>query len=155
MASTPVRVHRIDHIKVSVPDRYEAARWYQEVFGLRILHGPAWDAAAALPDGPLFLSVDETMDGTKVALLEGEPVGEHPPVGMTRAAFSVPAESFLRFLDRLQELALYNEARERLTRRHVVDQWIAWSLYFNDPYGNRYELLTYDYEPVQRQVQPA
>jgi catechol 2,3-dioxygenase-like lactoylglutathione lyase family enzyme len=155
MAPTPVSVHRIDHIKVSVPDRYEAARWYQEVLGLRILHGSAWDAAAALPGGPLFLGVDETVDGTKVALLEGDPVGENPPIGLTRAAFSVPAESFLRFLDRLEELELYDEAGERLTRRHVVDQWIAWSLYFNDPYGNRYELLTYEYEPVQRQVPAA
>ena len=67
----------------------------------------------------------------------------------------VDAESFLRFLDRLDELALVNEEGERMTRAHLVDQWIAWSLYFNDPYGNRYELLTYEYETVKRQVQPT
>lgn len=155
MASNSFSIHRIDHIKVCVPERNEAARWYQEVFGLKILHGPAWDAAAALPGGPLFLGIDDTLDGTKVVLFDGEPLGDHPPIGLTRAAFSTTAESFLRFLDRLDELALFNEEGERLTRRHLVDQWIAWSLYFNDPYGNRYELLTYEYEAVKRQVQAA
>ena len=152
MASTPFSIERIDHIKVSVPDRHEAAKWYQDVFGLRILHGPAWDAAAAIPDGPLFLGVDDAVDGTKVVLFQGEPLGKHPPIGLTRAAFSVAAEPFLRFLDRLDELALFNEDGERITRSHLVDQWIAWSLYFNDPYGNRYELLTYEYEMVRQRL---
>jgi catechol 2,3-dioxygenase-like lactoylglutathione lyase family enzyme len=154
MTVSPFSIQRIDHIKVSVPDRYEAAAWYQEVFGLTIMRGPAWDAAAASPDGPLFLGVEDALDATKVVLLEGEPLGKHPPIGLTRAAFSVDGQSFLRFLDRLDDLALFDEEGERLTRSHLVDQWIAWSLYFNDPYGNRYELLTYDYETVRQQVPP-
>jgi catechol 2,3-dioxygenase-like lactoylglutathione lyase family enzyme len=148
-------IGRIDHIKVCVPDRQAAARWYDEVFGLRILQGPAWAAAAAMPDGPLFLGIDDAVDGTKVALFAGEPQGTHPPVGMTRTAFSVGAEPFLRFLDRLGALPLFNEAGERLTLGHLVDQWIAWSLYFNDPYGNRYELVTYEYEVVKQRVEAA
>ncbi|PWT72821.1 MAG: glyoxalase/bleomycin resistance/dioxygenase family protein, partial [Chloroflexi bacterium] len=32
---------------------------------------------------------------------------------------------------------------------------IAWSLYFNDPYGNRYELVTYEYEVVKQRVEAA
>lgn len=152
MAPTPFSIERIDHIKVSVPDRHEAATWYQDVFGLRVLHGPAWDAAAAMPDGPLFLGVDDAVDGTKVVLFQGEPLGKHPPIGLTRAAFSVAGEPFLRFLDRLDELDLFNEDGERVTRGHLVDQWIAWSLYFSDPYGNRYELLTYEYEQVRQQL---
>ena len=155
MALSPFSIHRIDHIKVSVPDRSAAAAWYQDVFGLRVLRGPAWDAAAALPGGPLFLGVDDDVDGAKVVLLEGDPLGKHPSIGLTRAAFSVDAASFLRFLDRLDELALFDEVGARLTRDHLVDQWIAWSLYFNDPYGNRYELLTYDYDAVKRQVRAA
>jgi catechol 2,3-dioxygenase-like lactoylglutathione lyase family enzyme len=153
MAAVPVSIQRIDHIKVSVPDRHDAAAWYERVFGLKILHGPAWDAAAAMPDGPLFLGTGDALDGPKLALLEGEPLGEHPPIGLTRASFGVPAESFLSFLDRLDELALIDEKGKRVTRADLVDQWIAWSLYFNDPYGNRYELLTYDYETVKQQVQ--
>lgn len=155
MDPIPFSIHRIDHVKVSVPDRYQAAEWYQRVFGLKILRGPVWDAAAAAPDGPLFLGVDDAVDGTKVVLLEGEPLGQHPPIGLTRAAFSVAAGPFLRFLDRLNELPLFDDAGERVTRNDLVDQWIAWSLYFNDPYGNRYEVLTYDYETVQRQVRAA
>jgi hypothetical protein len=53
----------------------------------------------------------------------------------------------------LSELALFNEAGERLTCGHLVDQWIAWSVYFNDPYGNRYELVTYEYELVKQQME--
>jgi catechol 2,3-dioxygenase-like lactoylglutathione lyase family enzyme len=155
MDSTPFSIQRIDHIKVSVPDRYEAAKWYEQVFGLTILHCPAWDAAAALPDGPLFLGTDEALDGPRLALLEGEPLGKHPPVGLTRASFGVSAESFLRFLDRLDDLALFNEEGERITRGNLIDQWIAWSLYFNDPYGNRYEVLTYEYETVRHRLQSS
>jgi catechol 2,3-dioxygenase-like lactoylglutathione lyase family enzyme len=155
MTPAPFSIQRLDHIKVSVPDRHEAARWYEAVFGLKILHGPAWDAAASLPDGPLFVGVDATLEGTKVALLVGEPLGKHPPIGLTRASFGVTAELFLRLLDRLDELALFDETGARVTRDHLVDQWIAWSLYFSDPYGNRYELLTYDYEVVKQQVRDA
>ncbi|MGH2484384.1 MAG: VOC family protein [Ktedonobacterales bacterium] len=153
MASNPFRVQRIDQIKVSVPDRYEAARWYEQVFGFEILRGPVWDAAASAPGGPLFLGVENALGGAKLALLEGESVGSHPPIGLTRASFSVDADSFLDFLDRLDELALFGEDGARLTRADLVDQWIAWSLYFNDPYGNRYEVLTYEYEPVKRRTQ--
>ena len=155
MAATTFSIERIDHIKVSVPDRYEAATWYHDVFGLNVLHGPAWDAAAAIPGGPLFLGVEDAIDGTKVALFDGEPLGNHPPIGLTRASFSVAAEPFMRFLERLDEVVLINEEGERVTRGHLVDQWIAWSLYFSDPYGNRYEVLTYEYDAVKRHLQPV
>jgi hypothetical protein len=237
MCAIHLVVNRIDHIKVSVPDHYEVAKWYQDVLGLTILRGPAWDAAAALPGGPLFLGVDDAdiVDGTKVVLLEGEPLSNHAPVGLTRASFGVDAESFLLFLARLDALTLFSEEGERLTCSHLVgllllrragparagshegrgarrspmgwdrpharcrpgrlfrtgtprgrarrasqarraptrrgaadvaraspgvgrgecQQWIAWSLYFNDPDGNRDEVLTYAYEPVRVQVQAA
>ena len=31
MAQTPFRVAQIDHVEVFVPDRYEAAAWYQRI----------------------------------------------------------------------------------------------------------------------------
>src|SRR5262249_49903362 len=103
MAATAFSTEHIDHVEVPVPDRYEAANWYHEAFGLKLSHGPAWDAAAAIPGGPLFLGVEDAVDGTKVALFDGEPLGNHPSIGMTRASFSVTAELFVRFLDRLDE----------------------------------------------------
>lgn len=115
MTAAPFRVERIDHVKVCVPDREEAARWYHEVFGLRILHGPAWDAAA-IPDGPLFLGTNDAVDGVKVVLFQGEPQDTHPAIGLTRAAFSVAGEPFLRFLDHLSDLHLFNEDGQRVTR---------------------------------------
>jgi catechol 2,3-dioxygenase-like lactoylglutathione lyase family enzyme len=149
MPVTPFAIQRIDHIKVLVPDRYIAASGYERVFGFRILHGSGWDMAANIPGGPLFLGIDDTLDSPKIALLEGEPLGNHAPVGLARASFSVAAPAFLTFLGRLDELNLVDESGEILTRAHLVDQWIAWSFYFSDPYGNRYELTTYDYQAVQ------
>ena len=152
MDTSPFIVQRLDHISVLVPDRQEAAQWYQRVFGLKPLHGRVFDLAVSMPDGPLFLGSDDDLNSVKVALLVGEPLGDHAPIGVTRVAFGVDAASFLLFLDRLDELALVNDKGERVTRDHIVDQWIGWSLFFNDPYGNRFELDTYDYEAVQTQL---
>lgn len=152
MNSTPFVVQHIDHLEVSVPDRYEAAEWYQRVLGLEILKGPVWEWAVTLPNGPLFLGTGTSAGNLKVSLFEGEPLASRPPVGLTRAAFSVDGESFLRFLDRLSELELYNDEGERVTRGHLADHREIWAVYFNDPYGNRYELNTYDYETVRRQL---
>lgn len=139
----------IDHLEVSVPDRYEAARWYRTVFGLEIMHGPVWDWAVNLPGGPLFLANPTT--NAKVSLFEGEPLHGHSPIGLTRAAFRMDGASFVRFLDRLDELELYNDHGKRVTPRHLTDHRAIWAIYFNDPYGNRYEVNTYDYELVKQQ----
>ena len=35
--SVAFRVSQIDHVEMFVPDRYAAARWYQQVLGLAVL----------------------------------------------------------------------------------------------------------------------
>jgi catechol 2,3-dioxygenase-like lactoylglutathione lyase family enzyme len=145
-------VQSLDHINVLVPDRQAAARWYQRVFGLQPLRGEVFEMAANMPDGPLFLGIDNDVARVKVALLTGEPLGQHDPVGVTRVAFGVDGPAFLAFLARLNDLALVAETGEPVTRAHVVDQWIGWSLFFCDPFGNRYELVTYEYELVKARL---
>jgi catechol 2,3-dioxygenase-like lactoylglutathione lyase family enzyme len=155
MEILPFTIQRLDHINVLVPDRHEAAQWYQRIFGLKPLHGRVFEMAVGIPDGPLFLGIDDDLSHAKVALLVGEPLGQHDATSISRVAFGVDGASFLRFLNRLDELVLTNEKGEHVTRDHVVDQWIGWSLFFSDPYGNRFELVTYDYEIVQTQLNAA
>jgi hypothetical protein len=49
-------------------------------------------------------------------------------------------------------LELTNHRGEVLTRGHVVDHDLAWSIYFNDPYGHRFEITCYDYEYVKERL---
>jgi len=37
LPSNVMPVNQIDHVEVEVPDRYEAARWYQTVLGFESL----------------------------------------------------------------------------------------------------------------------
>lgn len=153
MTASTITVERIDHIEVFVPDRYEAAAWYQRVLGLEIMQGPVWEWAVNLPNGPLFLA---NPSGTvKVSLFEGEPLRDQPPIGQAQTCFTVDAESFLRFRDQLDDLNLYNRFGNRVAADQISDHRLAWAFYFTDPYGNRYELNTYDYEPVRVALEKA
>ncbi len=45
----PISVQGIDHVELFVPDRYAAAKWYEEVLGLRLM--PAFEEWASDPYG--------------------------------------------------------------------------------------------------------
>ena len=148
MTDTPFRVKQIDHVELYVPDQYEAAEWYRQVFGLEIL--PGFESWAA--DGPLMISSD---DGhTKLALFKGEPPRFNPPVGFQRVAFHIDGHGFLLFLNRLPEYPLFDHNGQPAYSLQVVDHDLSYSLYFCDPYGNRYEVTTYDYQIVHDRVSP-
>lgn len=128
------RVEQIDHVEVFVPDRREAAGWYERVFGLEITPGfEDW----AEGGGPLMVS---SGNGTKLALFEGEPQGGREAVGFRRVAFRVGGEGFMEFLGRQAELGV--ESR-------TTDHGKAYSVYFPDPYGNDFEVTTYDHDYVR------
>jgi catechol 2,3-dioxygenase-like lactoylglutathione lyase family enzyme len=132
-----IRVEQIDHVEVFVPDRREAARWYERVFGLEIMDGfEEWAANG----GPLMVS---SGGGTKLALFEGEPRGSRETVGFRRVAFRVGGEGFVEFLGKLPELGV--ESR-------VTDHDKAYSVYFPDPYGNDFEVTTYDHGYVSEHL---
>lgn len=150
MVDQSYQMQRIDHIEVNVPDRYEAAKWYEKVFGFKILQHPVFEWAVNLPNGPLFIGSEDW--AVKVSLFEGEPQGQHPFIGFNRACFSLTGTDFLSFLDHMDALELYDEKGTRMTRNHLADHRFAWAVYFSDPYGNRYELTTYDYQQVADQL---
>ena len=141
--STPFRVQQIDHVELLVPDRYEAARWYKQVLGLEIMaEYEDWARAG----GPLMISSDGGR--TMLALFERTPERAAETFRCRRVAFRVDGPGFVRFLARLDELVILNDAGERLTAGQVVDHQKAYSIYFQDPYGNLYEVTTYDYDYV-------
>ncbi|HEX6508151.1 MAG TPA: VOC family protein [Chloroflexota bacterium] len=145
MADATFHVEAIDHVEVCVPDRYEAAEWYRNVFGLEILKPlEEW----AVVGGPLMLGSNGREPA--LALFEGEPLAGRDPVGLRRVAFRVDGAGFCRFLDTLDDHPVFDDRGTRLTPADIVDHDKSFSIYFCDPYGNWYELTTYDYDDVVR-----
>lgn len=142
--SDPIfKVQQIDHIELNVTNLYEAARWYRLVFGLEIVNERWADVG-----GPLFLSSDN--GSTNLAIFEGDIPANRDSTGHFRVAFRVDGVGFLAFLARTSELKLQTGKGTFLKAEDYVDHDESWSVYFNDPYGNRFEITTYDYETVKQ-----
>jgi catechol 2,3-dioxygenase-like lactoylglutathione lyase family enzyme len=126
------KVLQIDHVELFVPDRYDAARWYERVLGLQVV--PECEAWAA-GGGPLMISSDG--GSTKLALFEGQPAASGPTAAFRRVAFRVTAAGFAEFVLRNPEV---------VTTDGVVDHQQSYSVYFNDPHGHQLEVTTYEYD---------
>jgi catechol 2,3-dioxygenase-like lactoylglutathione lyase family enzyme len=137
------RVSQIDHVHVYVADRRAAARWYADVLGLEVYK----DLEAEDDGGPLTLSSDG--GNTCLALFQARGGAATTP---TTVAFRVGGEAFLDFLGRLGSLGVEGEDGRALTSSDVVDHDYCFSVYFQDPDGNPYELTTYDYEDVRARL---
>ena len=134
------RVDQIDHVELFVRDRREAAEWYRLVLGLTICaEHEHW---ADDPKGPLMISSDG--GSTKLALFEGRSQENRATAGFHLVAFRVSGRDFETFLDRLADLTLTDHHDRTVSREFVRDHGQAFSIYFNDPYGHRLELTTYD-----------
>ena len=143
------RVDGLDHVEFFVPSRYEAAKWYRNALGLSIVNeAGAW---AKHPGGPLMVSSHDfqSPSRTMLALFRGEPRGDRPTAGFHRVAFRVDGPGFLRGLEYLGHLPVFDEAGEPLERLVPVDHNTAFSAYFCDPWGHRLELTSYDIAPIR------
>lgn len=134
------KVHHIDHVELFVPDRYEAARWYERTLGLSIV--PEYEPWAEDPRGPLMISSDG--GDTKLALFTGEPRGQRPTAGFHLVAFRVDGSGFFRFLDHVEDAPVFDESGEEVRTLKPRDHGQAFSVYFRDPHGHRLEVTTYD-----------
>lgn len=135
-----VRVDGIDHVECYVPDRREAADWYRETLGLET-NEIGWESY-----GPLMVTSDA--GATNLALFEGEPTDAEHGVGFHRVAFRIDGEGFLTVVDRLAA----DPAVAVDGRGDVRDHTYAFSVYFTDPYGNPFELTTYECEFVEERL---
>ena len=128
MTMTP-KLSGIDHVHVYVANWGEAEAWYESVLGFkRVDKFMVW----AVKGGPLTL---ENPDGNvHLALFERE---DHPDT--SAIAFGATGEDFLAWKSHLESHDL--ELR-------ITDHKLAYSLYFNDPWGNLHEITTYDHDYV-------
>lgn len=142
-AASGFRVSQIDHVHVYVADRRASADWYRNVLGLEVCH----DIENETGGGPLVVSSDGGSTG--LALFKSKPNAARTS---TTVAFRVGGDGFLDFLGRLASLKVKGEDGRTLAASDLVDHDYCYSLYFNDPDGNPYELTTYDYEDVRARL---
>lgn len=130
----PPALQRIDHVHVFVADRAAAETWYAEVLGLtRMAELEFW----AESGGPLTIS--DTSNAIHIALFER-------PNEKCRStiALAANAEDFLAWRAHLAAVL----ARPP----KVEDHEVSWSLYFNDPDGNPYEITSYEYAELAKHL---
>ena len=122
----------IDHVHVYVTSWSEAEEWYETVLGFKRVEAlMVW----AVENGPLTLENPE--GNVHLALFESD----KPP--NSTIAFGANGEEFLAWKAHLESHSL--ELR-------LADHKLAWSLYFSDPFGNLYEITTYNYEFAAKQL---
>ncbi|MCA9730586.1 VOC family protein [candidate division KSB1 bacterium] len=148
MPDKKFRVGSIDHVELFVPDQYEAAHWYEDVLGLEII--PEYEFWAK-DGGPLMLSSDQGR--TKVALFQGEPRGMRKTAGHHRVAFAVSGQAFINFIKRLDSITVYDDNGNQVESWDVADHKKSFSIYFCDPFGNRYEITSYDYDLISNNLE--
>jgi len=124
-------LERIDHIHVFVADRAAAEQWYDRVLGLKRLPSLAFWAADG---GPLTLG--NASGSIHLALFE------RPAATKCRStiALATSAEGLLAWQRQLASALGKEPAR--------VDHQVSWSIYFEDPDGNPFEITTYDYDAL-------
>lgn len=130
---TPL-LERMDHIHVFVADRSASEKWYASVLGFtRVPELEFWS-----PDGgPLTIA---NPGGTiHLALFER-------PAEKCRStiALAAGAEAFLAWRAHL--------ARALARPIEAIDHALSWSLYFDDPDGNPYEITSYEYDAISRRL---
>jgi catechol 2,3-dioxygenase-like lactoylglutathione lyase family enzyme len=121
------KLKNIDHIHVFVPDRQQALDWYSTILGLEPIKSLLFWANG----GPLTIGNDD--DSIHIALFEGEPNNNQSVI-----AFNTTGEDFINWHKRINNALSCSI--------EVDDHSVSFSIYFNDPYGNPYEITSYDYE---------
>lgn len=138
-------VEALDHVELLVPDRYEAAAWYEKVFGLQIVK--EYEDWCEPNHGPLMVSSDGGR--TMLALYRGEPQAENAEAGPRLVAFRVSGAQFLTFLSHATTLDGGDGKALGITRDDASDRGHAFSVYLQDPWGNRFAITTYDVKMVR------
>jgi catechol 2,3-dioxygenase-like lactoylglutathione lyase family enzyme len=145
-----LRMGRLDHVHIRVPDRAAAARWYAEHLGFEPVEAfEFW--AEGFEGGPLQISAD----GGHTTLALFEATESHPMAPqVTGVAFSVDADTFIAFAHTLP-CGIDHTDGTPLVVGHLVDFDLCWAFELVDPWGNRYELNCYDYDRVRVELVEA
>ena len=143
---TTFRMGSLDHAHLAVPDRYGAAEWYRSNLGFEIVE--AYRDWAEVEGGPLHISADGGRSGLALFELgEGHRQGEV----LVAIAFQVESAAFVSFAEGLKDRDLKDTEGKQLEMESVVDHDHCYAFYFNDPYGNPFELDCYDHASVKKE----
>lgn len=140
-------VQALDHVETLVPDLDAGVEWMRRCFGLKEVE--AFDEVGT-EGGPVMLSADDSY--TKVALIRGEPAGFREAVGHRVVAFRTDARAFLRFVEYAHEVPVHGDDGQPIspgTPMETQDHGLSISVYFRDPWGNPYEVTTYEVQAVR------
>ena len=124
------KLKNIDHIHIFVTDRQEALKWYKTVLGLK----PVKNLLFWAKTGPLTIGNKE--GSIHIALFKGEPKKNRSVV-----AFNTSGKEFINWHKKINDVVNGNI--------EVVDHSVSFSIYFQDPYENPYEITSYDYEILE------
>ena len=120
----------IDHIHIFVTDRQEALKWYENVLGLKPIRNLLFWAKT----GPLTIGNEDR--SVHIALFKGESKKNRSVV-----AFNTSGEEFINWHKKINDVIDGNI--------EAVNHSISFSIYFHDPYGNPFEITSYDYEILE------
>ncbi|NNE59717.1 MAG: VOC family protein [Woeseia sp.] len=123
----------VDHVHIAVDNWADAEAWYKKVMGFKRIDAlMGW----AVNGGPLTI---ENPEGTvHLAMFEKS---DQPD--MSAVAFGANADEFLEWKEHLEGHGL---------KLRLTDHKMAYSLYFSDPWCNRYEITTYDRDHVAEKL---
>ncbi len=126
---TPSISGAIDHVHVYVPSRQDAAAWFKRALGFETVEKYAFWAKEE--GGPLTIS--DPGHRVHLALFRS---ADKRPVSL---AFGTTAAEYKAWRGHLQALDI------AITQS---DHQLCWSLYFNDPFGNAFEITTYEVDAM-------
>ena len=130
----PPALKSIDHVHVFVSNRVAAIDWYLNVLGMK----PVGELEFWSKDGGP-LTITDPSGNVHIAIFESSNARCRSTI-----ALGVGATEFMDWKQHLSEkLAQSLEA---------VDHTVSWSLYFTDLDGNPYEVTTYEYDAVAKQL---
>jgi len=122
-----------DHVHVYVKDRARAEKWYADVMGCKPVEAlKIW----AVNGGPLTL--EDPTKSVHLALFERD-----NNTGSTTIAFGTSGKEFLKWQKHFE--------KKGLTLR-ISDHDLAFSMYFQDPDENMYEITTYEHGIVRERL---
>ena len=121
------KLQNIDHIHIFVLDRQKALDWYDNILGLK----PSEKMIVLPESGPLMIRNNE--GNINIALFKGTPKDNQAVI-----AFKVSGEQFINCHNKINNSLIKNI--------EIVDHDLQFSIYFEDPFGNPYEITSYDYD---------
>ena len=128
-----------------VSDREKSAKWYESIFGLK----PIQELEIWSKIGPLFIGNKSRT--ITLALMNGKKDNDG---SINRIAFRTTGENFIDFLNRVDNMGLFF-LKENVTKEQVVDHDLSYSIYFDDPDGNKLELTCYNHDYVKSKIKSA